>query len=77
MTTLAIILLGLIQYYICWMTYINWFTHEITYCKMKDSNSIYAMGLLLPLFICIPALPILMVCYVTDIKYLTIRWMFK
>ena len=37
MTTLGLILLitAILQEYICWMTYKNWFDNEITYCKVN------------------------------------------
>jgi hypothetical protein len=78
MTTLGIIILitAIIQEYICWMTYKNWFDHEITYCKMKDSYSIIGMLILLPFVIWMPIIPIAVIWYVTDKKYLTARWMF-
>jgi len=78
MTTLGIMILitAIIQEYICWMTYKNWFDNEITYCKMKDSYSIIGMLVLLPFVIWIPIIPIAVIWYATDKKYLTARWMF-
>ena len=78
MLTLIIttILIVIIQYYICIMTYINWFRNEITYCKMKDSYSIIAMVFILPIIVWIPILPVIYIWLLTERKYLTIRWMF-
>ena len=74
MTTIGITILitAIIQEYICWMTYKNWFKHEITYCKMKDSYSILGMLILLPFVIWIPLIPIAVIWYATDKKYLTL-----
>ena len=74
MTTIEITILitAIIQEYICWMTYKNWFKHEITYCKMKDSYSILGMLILLPFVIWIPLIPIAVIWYATDKKYLTL-----
>lgn len=78
MTTLGIIILitSIIQEYTCWMTYKNWFKHEITYCKMKDSYSIIGMIMLLPFIVWIPIVPIAVIYYATEKKYLTLRWTF-
>lgn len=75
MSALGIVILitAIIQEYVCWMTYINWFKHEITHCKMKDSYSIIGMILLLPSFVWIPIVPIILTCWGTNIKYLTIK----
>jgi len=45
---IIITMIILIQEYICWMTYINWFKNTITYCKMIESYSFIGMMLLLP-----------------------------
>ena len=78
MTTLELILLitAILQEYICWMTYKNWFNNEITYCKIKDSYSIIGMLILLPFVIWIPIIPVVVIWYATNKKYLTVRWMF-
>jgi len=78
MTTLEIVILiiAIVQEYVCWMTYKNWFKHEITYCKMKDSYSITGMIILLPIIVWIPIIPIVLIWYTTEKKYLTIRWTF-
>jgi hypothetical protein len=73
---ITILIIAIIQEYICWMTYKNWFDHEITYCKMKDSYSIIGMSILLPFVIWIPIIPIVVIWYTTGKKYLTARWMF-
>ena len=74
MIAYIIILTVIIQEYICWTTYRNWFKHEITYCKMKDSYSFIAMTAILPFIIWIPIIPVVVIWYVTDMKYLTLRW---
>lgn len=71
---ILVVLVSFIQYYICWMTYINWFKHEIFYCKIHDSESIGAMRYLLPIFVWIPIVPILVIVSVCGWKYLTIEW---
>lgn len=78
MTTFGLMILvtAIIQGYVCWMTYKNWFSNEITYCKMKDSYSIIGMVIFLPLLIWLPIIPVVFIWYVTDKKYLTARWMF-
>ena len=68
-----LIILGIIQYYICWMTYINWFNSEITYCKMRDSYSFIGMIFLI-YFVFIPIIPIYAICKATEKKYLKIKW---
>ena len=73
---LLILIISIIQEYVCWMTYKNWFDHEITYCKMKDSYSFIGMLILLPFSIWIPIVPIIVIYYATDKKYLTLKWMF-
>lgn len=69
----VLIILGVIQYYICWMTYINWFNSEITYCKMRDSYSFIGMIILICI-VFIPIVPIYAIWMVTEKKYLTIKW---
>jgi len=78
MGTLSIIIVitAIIQEYICWMTYKNWFKNEITYCEMKDSYSIIGMIIILPIIVWIPIIPIGVIWYATDKKYLTVRWQF-
>lgn len=78
MGTLSIIIIitAVVQEYVCWITYKNWFKNEITYCKMADSYSVIGMTLLLPIFVWIPIVPIVVIWYVTDKKYLTVRWQF-
>lgn len=66
-----IIIFAVFQYYVCWMTYIKWFNNEITYCNIKNSYSIWAMLLFLPLFVWIPIVPIIVIIKVTNYKYLT------
>jgi hypothetical protein len=58
------------------MTYKNWFDNEIKHMKMIGSDSFIAMIWSLPLFVWVPILPIIVINYVTDKKYLTARWMF-
>jgi hypothetical protein len=43
---------------------------------MIGSDSFIAMIWSLPLFVWVPILPIIVINYVTDKKYLTARWMF-
>ena len=53
MTTIGIIILitTIIQEYICWMTYKNWFDNEIKHMKMIGSDSLIAMVWSLTLFV--------------------------
>jgi len=76
MIGIIILIITIFQEYICWMTYKNWFDHEIFYCKMKDSYSVIAMIILLPIIVWIPIVPIIFIWYATEKKYLTIRWVF-
>jgi len=69
---IIITMIILIQEYICWMTYINWFKNTITYCKMIESYSFIGMMLLLPILIWIPIIPIVVIYFATDKRYLTI-----
>lgn len=71
---IILIIISVIQYYVSWMTYINWFRNKITYCKMKDSYSFSAMVWFLPFIVWIPIAPIYSVCYPDGLKYLTIKW---
>jgi hypothetical protein len=45
MTTIGFIILitTIIQEYVCWMTYKNWFDNEIKHMKMIGSDSFIAM----------------------------------
>ena len=69
-----LIILTLIQYYICWSSYRNWFYNEITTFTMKESYSIVAMVCILPIFVWVPILPIIIIIYTFGFKYLTLKW---
>jgi len=71
---ILILIISILQYYICWATYRNWFKHEITYGEMLDSYSFIGMVCMLPFIIWIPILPIALVCLVTGFEYLIFKF---
>lgn len=68
-----IIIIAIIQYYICWATYLNWFRNEFKYLKLTECYSFYGTIFILPLFIWIPILPIYVISIATNKKYLTFK----
>lgn len=71
---ITLIIIALIQFYICIATYRNWFYNEITYCKITESSSFIAMIFCLPVFVWIPILPIVVMGIATGYKYITLKW---
>lgn len=62
------------QLYVGWMTYINWYYNEISF-KLRESNSFTAMAFLYPILCLVPIIPLVVVYFTSDKKYLTYKWM--
>ncbi|HHX68963.1 MAG TPA: hypothetical protein GX708_13030 [Gallicola sp.] len=67
MTLIIYLLIGIIQYIICWIMYFRWFKKNITHIEMKDSSSILGMIFCLPIFLWIPILPIIVILIPTKL----------
>jgi hypothetical protein len=71
------LIIVVVQYYICWATYRNWFWSEITSFEMIDSYSIAGMILFLPICVWIPLSPLILFGFGGDYKYITLIWRSK